>query len=91
MTTTIQISETNKNRLESILKKTETFDFAISVLLLCFDKPRFAAGDILGRGRTVYPKFPDEEIAEIRQQLGKYAEVEPLKTAQEIRAETKKK
>ncbi len=86
-TTTITISKTNKIRLEAILKKNETFDFAVSLLLLCFDKPRFNAGDILGRGRTVYPKFSDSEIAEIRSQLEKFATSEPLKTPQEIEKE----
>jgi len=64
-TTTITISKTNKDRISSILKHNEPYDFGISLLLLVFAKPRFGDGGILGSGRTVSPPLSMHEIDDI--------------------------
>lgn len=85
-TTTIQLSEGNKVRLASILKKGETYEFGIELLLLHFAKPRFGAGGAFGN-RTVYPPFSKEELKQIRKRLNVNSVGLPMKTPKEINKE----
>lgn len=82
-TTTITVSKTNRRRLEAILRKNESYDFGISLLLLIFSKPKFPSGGILGMWRTVWPPFSEEEIADITKTLQEHATGEPLKRPRE--------
>jgi len=66
------------------MKGGETHDFAVSLLLLCFARPKFGAGGVLGSGRTVFPLFSEDEISAIIDELRKRAEIMPLKRPKEI-------
>ena len=84
-TTTISLSNLAKLRLASILRKNETFAFGLDLLLLNFAKPKFGEGGAYGN-RTVYPRFSDEEISKICEELSEYFEAVPEKKPREIDA-----
>jgi len=67
-TTLIRVSTKNKVRIESILRYGESIDFAMTLLLVSFAKPKFGSGGAFGN-RTVFPLFTESEMADIRNVL----------------------
>ena len=69
--TSIRISQKNKKRLRSILKYGEALDFAITLVLWTYQKPKLDRGQNIFRNRTLSPLITDAEEAQIIETMKK--------------------
>jgi len=69
-TATITISRKNRDRISSILKHDESFDFGISLLLAIFARPKLNAACMQAiHNRIVFPLITETEIEELQKRL----------------------